>query len=115
MGNQKNKSRSQKRKFTGNRYTERNKPLDVTTVSEQKLSSTSVSTENIASKDDKMSGHRIFDVKILRSVFLQLLMLSLLFDCESSVDRRFDFWLIFRYSLSFKFTLMEKFRSKFEL
>ncbi|GFR31192.1 hypothetical protein TNCT_116341 [Trichonephila clavata] len=53
MGNQKNKSRSQKEKFAGNRYTERNNPLDVTTVSEQKLSSTSVSTENIAPKDDK--------------------------------------------------------------
>ncbi|GFQ87037.1 hypothetical protein TNCT_511111 [Trichonephila clavata] len=69
MGNQNNKSRSQNGKFTGNRYTERNKPLDVTTVSEQKLSSTYVSTENIASKDDKTSGHQIFDVKILQRVF----------------------------------------------
>ncbi|GFQ72537.1 hypothetical protein TNCT_303501 [Trichonephila clavata] len=69
MKNQKNKSRSQKQTFTGNRYTERNKPLDVSTVSEQKLSSTSVSIENIASKDDKVSGHRIFDVKILQSVY----------------------------------------------
>ncbi|GFR28748.1 hypothetical protein TNCT_119531 [Trichonephila clavata] len=66
MGNHKNKSRSQKRKFTGNHYTERNKPLDVSTVSEQMLSTTSISTENIASNDDKMSGHRIFDMKILQ-------------------------------------------------
>ncbi|GFU18847.1 uncharacterized protein TNCV_1085851 [Trichonephila clavipes] len=64
-----NKSRSQKRKFIGNRYTERTKPLDVPTVSEQKLKTTSVSFENIPSKDDKMSGNRIFDVEILHSVF----------------------------------------------
>ncbi|GFV27167.1 uncharacterized protein TNCV_927591 [Trichonephila clavipes] len=69
MGNRKNKSRSQKRKFIGNRYTERTKPLDVPTVSEQKLKTTSVSFENIPSKDDKMSGNRIFDVEILHSVF----------------------------------------------
>ncbi|GFV43314.1 uncharacterized protein TNCV_10121 [Trichonephila clavipes] len=69
MGNHKNKSRSQKRKFIGNRYTERTKPLDVPTVSEQKLKTTSVSFENILSKDDKMSGNRIFDVEILHSVF----------------------------------------------
>ncbi|GFU85581.1 hypothetical protein TNCV_476011 [Trichonephila clavipes] len=31
MGNRKNKSRSQKRKFIGNRFTERTKPLDVPT------------------------------------------------------------------------------------
>ncbi|GFV06868.1 hypothetical protein TNCV_3066541 [Trichonephila clavipes] len=54
MGNRKNKSRSQKRKFIGNRYTERTKPLDVPTVSEQKLKTTSVSFENIPSKDDKI-------------------------------------------------------------
>ncbi|GFW55501.1 uncharacterized protein TNCV_118851 [Trichonephila clavipes] len=35
MGNRKNKSRSQKQKFIGNRYTERTKPLDVPTC--QKL------------------------------------------------------------------------------
>ncbi|GFV55867.1 hypothetical protein TNCV_390281 [Trichonephila clavipes] len=35
MGNRKNKSRSQKRKFIGNRYTERTKPLDAPTC--QKL------------------------------------------------------------------------------
>ncbi|GFX75424.1 CCHC-type domain-containing protein [Trichonephila clavipes] len=69
MGNRKNKSRSQKRKFIGNRFTERTKPLDVPTVSEQKLKTTSVSFENIPSKDDKMSGNRIFDVEILRTVF----------------------------------------------
>ncbi|GFT06122.1 uncharacterized protein TNCV_1595391 [Trichonephila clavipes] len=69
MGNRKNKSRSQKRKFIGNRYTERTKSLDVPTVSEQKLNTTSVSFENIPSKDDKMSGNRIFDVEILHSVF----------------------------------------------
>ncbi|GFT08198.1 uncharacterized protein TNCV_3481491 [Trichonephila clavipes] len=69
MGNRKNKSRSQKRKFIGNRFTERTKPLDVPTVSEQKLKTTSVSFENIPSKDDKMSGNRIFDVEILHSVF----------------------------------------------
>ncbi|GFT86125.1 uncharacterized protein TNCV_3257271 [Trichonephila clavipes] len=32
MGNRKNKSRSQKRKFIDNRFTERTKPLDVPTV-----------------------------------------------------------------------------------
>ncbi|GFT92209.1 uncharacterized protein TNCV_1679031 [Trichonephila clavipes] len=48
---------------------ERTKPLDVPTVSEQKLKTTSVSFENIPSKDDKMSGNRIFDVEILRTVF----------------------------------------------
>ncbi|GFY21117.1 CCHC-type domain-containing protein [Trichonephila clavipes] len=69
MGNRKNISRSQKRKFIGNRFTERTKPLDVPTVSEQKLKTTSVSFENIPSKDDKMSGNRIFDVEILRTVF----------------------------------------------
>ncbi|GFT70552.1 hypothetical protein TNCV_1133151 [Trichonephila clavipes] len=69
MGNRKNKSRSQKRKFIGNRFTERTKPLDVPTVSEQKLKTTSVSFENIPSKDDKMSGNRIFNVEILRTVF----------------------------------------------
>ncbi|GFU10454.1 uncharacterized protein TNCV_2012071 [Trichonephila clavipes] len=69
MGNRKNKSSSQKRKFIGNRFTERTKPLDVPTVSEQKLKTTSVSFENIPSKDDKMSGNRIFDVEILRTVF----------------------------------------------
>ncbi|GFT20514.1 uncharacterized protein TNCV_2183631 [Trichonephila clavipes] len=47
----------------------RTKPLDVPTVSEQKLKTTSVSFENIPSKDDKMSGNRIFDVEILRTVF----------------------------------------------
>ncbi|GFX59391.1 hypothetical protein TNCV_2880601 [Trichonephila clavipes] len=69
MGNRKNKSRSQRRKFIGNRYTERTKPLDVPTVSEQKLKTTSVSFENIPFKGDKMSGNRIFDVEILHSVF----------------------------------------------
>ncbi|GFW67701.1 uncharacterized protein TNCV_3445731 [Trichonephila clavipes] len=71
MGNRKNKSRSQKRKFIGNRFTECAKPLDVPTVyiSEQKLKITSVSFENIPSKDDKISGNRIFDVEILHSVF----------------------------------------------
>ncbi|GFX13428.1 hypothetical protein TNCV_2191821 [Trichonephila clavipes] len=69
MGNRKNKSRSQKRKFIGNRFTERTKPLDVPTVSEQKLKTTSVSFENILSKDDKMSGNRIFDVEILCTVY----------------------------------------------
>ncbi|GFY01766.1 uncharacterized protein TNCV_1467581 [Trichonephila clavipes] len=64
-----NKSRSQKRKFVGIVFTERTKPLDVPTVSEQKLKTTSVSFENIPSKDDKMSGNRIFDVEILRTVF----------------------------------------------
>ncbi|GFU86937.1 uncharacterized protein TNCV_3442071 [Trichonephila clavipes] len=47
----------------------RTKPLDVPTVSKQKLKTTSVSFENIPSKDDKMSGNRIFDVEILHSVF----------------------------------------------
>ncbi|GFW07195.1 uncharacterized protein TNCV_3693891 [Trichonephila clavipes] len=69
MGNHKNKSRSQKCKFIGNRFTERTKPLDVSTISAQKLKTTSVSFENIPSKDDKMSGNRIFDVEILHSVF----------------------------------------------
>ncbi|GFT95620.1 hypothetical protein TNCV_310381 [Trichonephila clavipes] len=69
MGNRKNKSRSQKRKFIGNRFTKRTKTLDVPTVSEQKLKTTSVSFENIPSKDDEMSGNRIFDVEILHSVF----------------------------------------------
>ncbi|GFY64396.1 hypothetical protein TNIN_272941 [Trichonephila inaurata madagascariensis] len=54
MGNRKNKSRSQKRKFTGNRFTERTKSLDVSTISEQKLKTTSVSSENTPSKDDKI-------------------------------------------------------------
>ncbi|GFX88295.1 hypothetical protein TNCV_1705161 [Trichonephila clavipes] len=95
MGNRKNKSRSQKRKFIGNRFTERTKPFDVPTVSEQKLKTTSVSFENIPSKDDKMSGNRIFDVEILQCI--QLFVLSLLFVSESSVDRRFNIWIIFRY------------------
>ncbi|GFY11931.1 hypothetical protein TNCV_4974311 [Trichonephila clavipes] len=69
MGNSKNKSRSQKRKFIGNRFTERTKPLDVPTVSEQKLKTTSVSFENIPSKDDKMSWNRIFEVEILYTVY----------------------------------------------
>ncbi|GFW26830.1 hypothetical protein TNCV_1376731 [Trichonephila clavipes] len=93
MGNRKNKSRSQKRKFIGNRYTERTKPLDVPTVSEQKLKTTSVSFENTPSKDDKMSGNRIFDVEMC----IQLFVLSLLFVSESSVDKRFNLWIIFKY------------------
>ncbi|GFS51028.1 uncharacterized protein TNCV_3277551 [Trichonephila clavipes] len=59
MGNRKNKSRSQKRKFIGNRFTERTKPLDVPTVSEQKLKTTSVSFENIPSKDDKIQNSEL--------------------------------------------------------
>ncbi|GFW59984.1 CCHC-type domain-containing protein [Trichonephila clavipes] len=47
---------------------QRSKPLNVSPVSEQKLKTTSVSSENIPSKDDKMSGNRIFDVEILHSV-----------------------------------------------
>ncbi|GFW41043.1 hypothetical protein TNCV_414521 [Trichonephila clavipes] len=74
MTNRNNKSRSQKRKFIGNRFTERTKPLDVPTVSELK----SVSFENNPSKDDKMSGNRIFEVKILHSVFSCLCCLSCL-------------------------------------
>ncbi|GFX35754.1 hypothetical protein TNCV_745471 [Trichonephila clavipes] len=69
MGNRKNKSRSQKRKFIGNRCTERTMPLDVPKVSELKLKTTSVSFENIPSKNDKMSGNRIFNVEILHSAF----------------------------------------------
>ncbi|GFV52629.1 uncharacterized protein TNCV_2873001 [Trichonephila clavipes] len=69
MGHPKDKSRSQKRKFIGIRFTERTKPLDVSTVSEQKLNTISVFSENIPSKDDKMSGNRIVDVKILHNVF----------------------------------------------
>ncbi|GFX05975.1 uncharacterized protein TNCV_760111 [Trichonephila clavipes] len=69
MGNRRSKFISQKRNFIGNRFTERTKPLDVSTVREQKLKTTSVSSENIPSKDDKMSDNRIFDVEILNSVF----------------------------------------------
>ncbi|GFW71477.1 uncharacterized protein TNCV_3460031 [Trichonephila clavipes] len=69
MGNRKDKSRSQKRNFIENRFSERTKPLDVPTVSEQKLKTTSISFENNPFKDDKMSGNRIFDVEILHSVF----------------------------------------------
>ncbi|GFU62037.1 hypothetical protein TNCV_717621 [Trichonephila clavipes] len=61
MGNRKNKSRSQKRKFIGNRFTERTKPLDVPTVSEQKLKTTSVSFENIPSKNDKIKANKMND------------------------------------------------------
>ncbi|GFV97809.1 hypothetical protein TNCV_2021241 [Trichonephila clavipes] len=56
MGNRRKKSRSQKRKFIGNRFTERTKPLDVPTVSEQMLKTTSASFENIPSKDEKCQG-----------------------------------------------------------
>ncbi|GFX39413.1 uncharacterized protein TNCV_2667751 [Trichonephila clavipes] len=98
MGNRKNKSRSQKRKFIGNRFTERTKPLDVPTVSEQKLKTTSVSFENIPSKDDKLSGNRILDVEILRTVFNCLCCPSCL-SVNLQLTEDSMFWIIFRSNI----------------
>ncbi|GFV13404.1 hypothetical protein TNCV_1082441 [Trichonephila clavipes] len=68
------------------------------TVSEQEVEDHICLFENIPSKDDKMSGNRIFDVEILRTVFNCLCCPSCL-SVNLQLTEDSIFWMIFRNAM----------------